>query len=164
MNKTNYRTKKIIQPCFPLCKFGFNKIKKGKYFFQNEKRHSNISNKVFGSSYAEEKAMLRTFAKIGFKIAKIKHSLITLDIDGEKKIFQMIGLNKYTKERNRMSILIRNEKDPGSILLCKANDLTIFSLIKKSNPQIDNEVTKSKLQIKELSKYGYRPFIFIIIY
>ena len=58
-----------------------------------------------------------------------------------------------------MSILIRNEKDPGSFLLCKANDLSIFSLIKKSNPQIDNEVAKSKLQIKELSKYGYRPFI-----
>ena len=103
--------------------------------------------------------MLRTFEKIGFLISKIKHSLITLDIDGEKKIFQMIGLNKYTKERNRMSILIRNEKDPGSFLLCKANDLSIFSLIKKSNPQIDNEVAKSKLQIKELSKYGYRPFI-----
>ena len=45
LNKTNYRTKKIIQPCFPLCKFGFNKIKKGKYSFQNEKRHSNISKK-----------------------------------------------------------------------------------------------------------------------
>ena len=131
--------------------------------YRNEKNENDnkkhTQNKVFGSSYAEEKAMLRTFEKIGFQISKIKHSLITLDIDGEKKIFQMIGLNKYTKERNRMSILIRNEKDPGSFLLCKANDLSIFSLIKKSNPQIDNEVAKSKLQIKELSKYGYRPFI-----
>ena len=122
--------------------------------------NNNVSNKVFGSSYAEEKAMLRTFAKIGFKIAKIKHSLITLEIEGEKKLYQIIGLNKYTEERNRMSILLRNEKDPGSILLCKANDLTIFSLIRKSNPQIDNEIAKSRLQIKDLSKYGYRPFIF----
>ena len=123
-------------------------------------KNETTSNTLFGSSYAEEKAMLRTFEKIGFKIIKIKNSIITLDIDGQKKYYQIIGLNKYTEERNRMSILIRNENDPGSILLCKANDLSIFSLIKKSNPEVDNEVTKSRLQIKELSKYGYRPFIF----
>ena len=128
--------------------------------YKVEKNENCESNTLFGSSYAEEKTMLRTFEKIGFKITKIKNSIITLEIDGNKKFFQIIGLNKYTEERNRMSILIRNESNPGSTLLCKANDLSIFSLIKKSNPQIDNEVTKSKLQIKELSKYGYRPFIF----
>ena len=125
----------------------------------NDNNNKN-NNKVFASSYAEDKAMLKTFSKIGFKILNIKHNLITLDINGEKKLYQIIGLNKYTEDRNRMSILLRNEKDPGSMLLCKAKDLTIFSLIKKSNPQIDNEIAKTRYQIKELSKYGFRPFIF----
>ena len=59
-----------------------------------------------------------------------------------------------------MSIVIRKSSGNGSVMLCKANDMSAFDLI---NPEEKNfpEIEKSKKQIKELSKYGFRYFILL---
>ena len=59
-----------------------------------------------------------------------------------------------------MSILIYNEKESGSTLLCKANDSSIFKLIRKTNAKSENEIEKTIYQIKQLSKFGYRYYIY----
>ena len=123
-------------------------------------RSTYRNNKTFGSTYAEEKAMLKTLSQIGYKICKTKKNFITIDIEGEKKIYGILGLNKYTEERKRMSILIYNEKESGSTLLCKANDSSIFKLIRKTNAKSENEIEKTIYQIKQLSKFGYRYYIY----
>ena len=122
--------------------------------------YTNNKNKTFGSIYAEEKGMLKALSKLGYKIHKTKKNFISLDIEGDRKVYGILGLNKYSEDRKRMSILIHDEKEPGSTLICKANDSSIFKLINKSNANIDNEIQQSILQIKQLSKFGYRYFIY----
>jgi phospholipid-transporting ATPase len=120
--------------------------------------NSNKSQIIYASSFAEEKSMLKTFRKLGYKIEKTLNYSTRLNIDNEIKEYQILGRNKFSEERKRMSILVKNLNDNGSCLLCKANDLTIFKLIKKT--QNENEINKTRLQIKEMTKFGYRYFIF----
>ena len=59
-----------------------------------------------------------------------------------------------------MSIILKKSNGNGSVLLCKANDMSAFDLIneeEKSYPEIE----KSKKQIKELSKFGFRYFVLL---
>ena len=59
-----------------------------------------------------------------------------------------------------MSVVIKHRTSDGSYLLCKANDMSVFDLINKE--EINSpEVKKSKEQIKELSKFGFRYFILL---
>ena len=122
---------------------------------------SNAKNQiVYASSFAEEKSMLKTFSKLGYKIEKTLNYSTRLNIDNETKEYQILGRNKFSEERKRMSLLVKNLNDNGSCLLCKANDLSIFKLIKKTSPQSENEINKTRLQIKEMTKFGFRYFIF----
>ena len=122
-------------------------------------RESTTSEKKFNSSVAEEKAMLKTLKKFGYLVDKISNKEISLLINGEVKHYNILGHNRYTEERNRMSIIVKAHKmDKESILLCKANDLSIFNLLKNN----DNEKQLKAIsnQIKSLANIGYRYFIF----
>ena len=43
LNISNYRTKKIISSCFPVCKLGFTNLKKGKNILKNDKKYQDTS-------------------------------------------------------------------------------------------------------------------------
>ena len=59
-----------------------------------------------------------------------------------------------------MSVVIQHRTSEGSYLLCKANDMSVFDLINKEEMNTP-EIIKSKQQIKELSKFGFRYFILL---
>jgi len=80
-------------------------------------RESTTSEKKFNSSVAEEKAMLKTLKKFGYIVDQCNNKEITLLINGEKKHYYVLGQNRYTEERNRMSVIIKAHKmDKGNIL------------------------------------------------
>ena len=138
-----------------------SKIKENKEYKEippNKEEDKKIN---FGSSFAEERAMLKAFSKLGYNITKTKGNYITLDIKNEHKLYYILGHNKYNEDRRRMSIIVRSEANQNnSILLCKAHDFSIFNLINKKDQETENEINKTIQQIKEMSKYGYRYFIF----
>ena len=114
----------------------------------------------FASPYAEEVATFKMLGKLGYRLIKSKSNLIQLKINESKKNYFVIGHNKYNKDRNKMSIVIRSHSTNGSYLFCKANDISVFDLIKKD--EINSpKVEKSKSQIKELSKFGFRYFVIL---
>jgi len=79
-------------------------------------------------------------------------------VDNFLKSYSIVGKNKYSSERQRMSMIVKRSKtDTESILICKGYDLSIFDLIN------ENEDSQLKLvieQIKRLTRIGYR---FIVI-
>jgi hypothetical protein len=122
-------------------------------------------NKVyFTSTFAEELAMLKMFSKLGYKVQKTKKTRTTLNIDNTNNYtYSIIGINKYTEDRHRMSIVVRGldtSNINGSTLICKSHDPSIFTYIKQSSPSIQALISKTKLLIKDLSKYGTRAFVF----
>ena len=114
----------------------------------------------FASAFCEEVATFKVLKKFGYQLVKSQMNLIQLKVNDKKKSYRIIGLNKYNKDRKRMSVVIRKSSGVGSILFCKANDISVFDLI---NPEEKNEpeIEKSKKQIKELSKFGFRYFILL---
>ena len=122
----------------------------------------NIKNKNeekdFASAYCEEVATFKIMNKFGYKLIKSKVNLIQLKINEKKRNYAIIGHNKYNNDRKKMSVVIRHHGSNRSYLLCKANDISAFNLINKDeNDSV--EIEKSKAQIKELSKFGFRYFI-----
>ena len=119
-----------------------------------------IEERDFASAYCEEVATFKILKKFGYQLIKSKGNKIQLKVNDKKKLYKIVGHNKYNKSRKKMSIVIRKSSGNGSVMLCKANDMSAFDLI---NPEEKNfpEIEKSKKQIKELSKYGFRYFILL---
>ena len=125
-----------------------------------ENDHPHNEQKDFASPYCEEVATFKVLKKFGYKLMISKANIIQLKINDKKRNFEIIGHNKYNKDRKKMSVVIKHRTSDGSYLLCKANDMSVFDLINKE--EINSpEVKKSKEQIKELSKFGFRYFILL---
>ena len=83
-----------------------------------------------------------------------------IKINNKTKNYNIIGHNKYNEKRNRMSVVIGKNNGSGSVLLCKAYDISAFKLISPIE-QNDYQIDRSKKQIEELTNYGFRYFILL---
>jgi magnesium-transporting ATPase (P-type) len=110
----------------------------------------------FGSCYAEEIATLKMIKKLGFIVTRTKNDYTMFESNGELHTYPIIGVNKFSEERKRMSIIVkRNRRENESLLLCKGYDLSILNYIKKETDG-GQEIKMIKDQIKKLSYIGYR--------
>ena len=130
------------------------------FILDNNNTMGKIEEKDFASAYCEEVATFKVLKKFGYTLIKSKGNVITLKINERKKNYHVIGHNKYNKERKRMSIVLKKSSGNCSLLLCKANDISVFDLI-NDDEKGDPDIEKSKNQIKELSKFGFRYFIIL---
>lgn len=122
------------------------------------KKETLNQERIFGSCFAEEKSMLKMLKTLGYTVLKTKANKILIDINGENKTYHIIGTNKYTEQRKRMSLIVKKYKnDVESTLLCKGHDMSIFDLIK--HDENEAEIKMIKEQIKKLHSIGYRYFI-----
>ena len=112
----------------------------------------------FASAYCEEVATFKILKKFGYQLAKSKKNLITIKVNNKTEDFQIIGRNKYHVSRKKMSVVVRKEEGGDSFLLCKAYDISAFDLLNPKEEK-NKEIEKSKNQIKELTKFGFRYFI-----
>lgn len=127
------------------------KIRKKENIFVN-------NDKIYGASFAEEKAILKVLKNLGYSLNKTKNDKIILEINGETKIYYIVGRNRYSEERQRMSVIVKKRKtDNDSILFCKGNDASILHNINFKN---DEEKQNLLDQIKRMANLGYRFFIF----
>lgn len=127
------------------------KIKKKENIFVN-------NDKVYGASFAEEKAILKVLKNLGYSLNKTKNDKIILEVNGETKIFYIVGRNRYSEQRQRMSVIVKKRKtDNDSILFCKGSDASILHNI---NFKDDEEKQNLLDQIRRMANLGYRFFIF----
>lgn len=120
--------------------------------------HSDNNEKVLGASFAEDISLMKVLKHFGYQILKTKSDKTEIEADNFLKTYSIVGRNKYSIERQRMSMIVKKSKsDLESILICKGYDLSIFDLIN------ENEDSQLKLvieQIKRLTQIGYR---FIVV-
>ncbi len=128
---------------------------------KNNKENNNQfinAEKMIGASFAEDISLMKVLKHFGFQILKTKSDKTEIEVDNFLKSYSIVGKNKYSSERQRMSMIVKRSKtDTESILICKGYDLSIFDLIN------ENEDSQLKLvieQIKRLTRIGYR---FIVI-
>lgn len=108
------------------------------------------------ASFAEEKAILKILDSMDFKIQKTKNDKIILDICKETKIYYVVGRNRYSEERRRMSIIVKMRKTENeSILLCKGSDITMLYNMSLKEAEIQHLLD----QIKRMANLGYRYYI-----
>jgi len=111
-----------------------------------------------GASFAEDISLMKVLKHFGYQILKTKADKTEIEADNFLKTYSIVGRNKYSTERQRMSMIVKKSKtDSESILICKGYDLSIFDLIN------ENEDSQLKLvieQIKRLTQIGYR---FIVV-
>jgi len=121
-----------------------------------KKNHNQSSNteKALGACFAEDLSLMKVLKHFGYQILKTKSDKTEIEADNFLKTYSIVGRNKYSAERQRMSMIVKKSKTDGeSILICKGYDLSIFDLIN------ENEDSQLKLvieQIKRLTQIGYR--------
>ena len=82
-----------------------------------------FTDKKFNSSVAEEKAMLKALKNFGFSIDKVNQKEITLNINDNIKTYYVLGQNKFSESRNRMSVILKRHKND------KGNNYITFTSI-----------------------------------
>lgn len=123
------------------------------------KKNSNLlyNSQTIGANFSDEKAMNKVLNMLGFVIDKIKSDKISLFIRKQLKNFYIIGRNKYSEERKRMSIIYKDKKNSNnSVLLCKGSDFNILNCL-NLNEEYRIYVLE---QIKKMSNLGCRYFIY----
>jgi magnesium-transporting ATPase (P-type) len=124
----------------------------------NNNKDNKNQEKILGASFAEDISLMKLLKLLGYNILKTNTDITEIEADNLKKTFYILGKNKFSEERQRMSVVVKKSKeDSDSILICKGYDLSIFDLIN------DNDDAQLKLiieQIKRLTQIGYR---FIIV-
>jgi magnesium-transporting ATPase (P-type) len=81
--------------------------------------------------------------KLGFIVTRTKNNYTMFESNGELHTYPIIGVNKFSEERKRMSIIVRhNRGENESLLLCKDYDLSILNYIKKENGDSRNQNDK----------------------
>ena len=119
-----------------------------------------IQEKKFNSSVAEEKAMLKTLKNFGYNVDKVTSKEMILKIHEEFRTYYLLGQNRYTDDRKRMSVLIKKHKgDKESILLCKGTDHEKI-LDKLSSKYTEEYIQVVRDQILNMVNIGLRYFIF----
>lgn len=137
-----------------LCLCHSVKIRKKENIFVN-------SDKVFGASFADEKAILKVLKNLGYSLNKTKNDKIILEINGETKQYYIVGRNNYSEQRQRMSIIIKKQKaDEESLLLCKGSSISMLELlyIQDDNRKIEF-INQIEAIIEKMSSIGYRYYI-----
>lgn len=120
------------------------------------------STKIFGTSFAEEKAILQVLKNLGYSLNKTKSNKIIIEVNGEIKQFQFIGKNSYSEERQRMSVIIRREKaSEFATLICKGYNILMLNLIINLSTH-DLEFLQENLL--RMEKFGYRFIVLGIRY
>lgn len=163
-NKNNYNPENLN-----LMGGGNNKNQNNNFFPNDQNANNNNNNKenynqygnaekILGASFAEDISLMKVLKHFGYQILKTKSDKTEIEADNFLKTYSIVGRNKYSAERQRMSMIVKKSKtDTESILICKGYDLSIFDLIN------ENEDSQLKLvieQIKRLTQIGYR---FIVV-
>lgn len=113
-----------------------------------------------GSAFAEEKALLKYLEFYGYTIIKATFTKVEIEVQNERKNFEIIARNKYTNNRKCSSLIYKKHpNDDDSILLCKCYDIDMLPrlLLDKDEPM----AVTIKYQVEKLSQMGYR-YVFLL--
>ncbi|OMJ77612.1 hypothetical protein SteCoe_22785 [Stentor coeruleus] len=98
---------------------------------------------IYEAASQDEESLVQAAQKLGFHFISNIDEYYIVKVNGEHLEFKVIGINAYSAERKRMSIIIEpmSDKDRKPILLCKGADSTMMSRFNKSNCNTGNAIS-----------------------
>lgn len=121
----------------------------------NSKDSINTERKI-GSSFGEEKAVMKVLEIFGYNIKKASDKKLDLEINNKLKSYTILGRNHYSRIRKCSSLIYRDidSDSDESILLCKGYDLTMLDKLALNHDK--NIISSIAENIKNMSSLGYR--------
>ncbi|CAG9332606.1 unnamed protein product [Blepharisma stoltei] len=112
---------------------------------------------IYQAASPDEEALVIAAHCFGYSLIGYKDSSISLRINGETLEYRILGINEFSSERKRMSIVVEpmSERNRNVILLCKGADSVMLERCLGSSQDI---ITINK-HLDEFSLSGLRTFV-----
>ena len=91
---------------------------------------------TYQASSPDEAALVQGAEMLGYQFVTRKPTTITVDIDGQKKNFEVLNICEFNSTRKRMSAIIRGP-DGKIKIYCKGADTVILERLAENNPYTD---------------------------
>lgn len=122
-------------------------------------KRSDDEEVVYISTSPDDQALVQAAHTFGYTFKGCKDGIYLLEVNGEIERYQVIGINEFTSNRKRMSIVLRRMNLDGAgqaILLCKGADDV---MLKRSLYKISEQDTVEK-NLTEFASEGLRTLVF----
>jgi phospholipid-transporting ATPase len=121
-------------------------------------KRSDEDEVVYISTSPDEQALVQAAHTFGYTFKGCKDGIYSLEVNGDIERYQVIGINDFSSNRKRMSIVLRRMSQDGAgqgILLCKGADDV---MLKRSVYQISEQDTLEK-NLTEFASEGLRTLV-----
>lgn len=115
---------------------------------------------VLKAQSPDEAALVGTARSIGFAFQGLNKSGVILDIQGTRKVYQVLNIIEFNSTRKRMSAIVKipgetAEAKPKALLICKGADSIIYGRLSKlkNDSKLLDETSK---QLAEYATEGLR--------
>ena len=120
------------------------------------KKYEKSGEIEYQSSSPDEQALVYFARSKGYILnEKSINNVITIEINGENKKFELLNNLEYSSERKRMSVICKNE-DGKIILYAKGADSMIEKLLNKYSEHNKEILEHTNNYLSEFAKKGYR--------
>lgn len=112
---------------------------------------------AYQAASPDEEALVLAAHSFGFTFAVSRGEFCTLDIEGKRKEYRLLGVNEFNSSRKRMSVVVRAVgEDEPAMLFCKGADNVMMNLC---HMQDSEEVRLVNQQLFEFSVQGLRTLV-----
>ncbi|KAJ3445333.1 putative phospholipid-transporting atpase [Anaeramoeba flamelloides] len=117
----------------------------------------NYSEIQYQAASPDEGALVNATRELGYTFIGRTPKTITIDIEGERKTYELLNILEFNSSRKRMSVIV---KDPEGqiILLMKGADDTIYERLDQKNKQLNSDIIHN--QIESFASEGLRTLCF----
>eukprot|EP01132_Coremiostelium_polycephalum_P005005 gene5005-6233_t len=106
---------------------------------------------VYQASSPDEGALVNAARYFGFEFSKRTTKLVSVNVQGQEMVFEILNVLEFNSTRKRMSVIVRTPE--GRLMLyCKGADSVIFERLSSNQPYAD--ITINHLQ--EFASEGLR--------
>ncbi|ORM42067.1 putative phospholipid-transporting ATPase 5 [Babesia sp. Xinjiang] len=126
--------------------------------FQSKSGRS-INTVFYKSPFKEDECMISLARDLGYKVIHRSKSTVQLECRGAFETWNIVGLNQFTSQRRRMSIVAKRADNEGATIFVKGSGETIVRLIRTNTDEEERELAMLPTRLDKLTSAGYRVLV-----
>ncbi|EDO05171.1 Adenylate and Guanylate cyclase catalytic domain family protein [Babesia bovis T2Bo] len=119
----------------------------------------SMTTHTYKSPFKECVCMMDLSRDLGYKLLHRSKTHVQFDARGTLETFSIVGLNQYSLQRRRMSIVIRKPDSEGATIFVKGSGETMLSLLSTSGVNDGVDLVNLPGKIERLTCEGYRVLV-----
>ncbi|ORC84901.1 phospholipid-transporting ATPase 1-like protein [Trypanosoma theileri] len=113
---------------------------------------------VYEGSSPDEVALVTTAAEHGFRLLERTSRTMIVEVEGEKRTYEILATLEFTPERKMMSIIVKDRTDQRIILFTKGADSSL-SLRLSDDLEVQEYMRNLSGKLAEMGEYGLRTLL-----